>query len=290
MDGKCIRAFFSTEVNALLDRYSQFQLLMPADSRSGSSHVGEEGRFVESLIREIIKRFMPDTVEVFSGFILRPAAKTGRSGRSRREETDQHSSQLDIIVYDAAHFPVFLRFGENAVVPPEGVIGVISVKKTLRLEDVLKEAKSLCEASRLCACSNERGPIRGPFTAIVSMDSKILDGRKRKEEKVFSQLRKAYSNHTNKLDFNDVVCLVSAIKSFAVFKIRPQKSQKVAKFICFDSRNEDHLTLQLILSGLLSVYYDKTRNDQSRPGFTSFNDDGGSVRLLGQVEVDTIKA
>ena len=66
---------------------------------------------------------------MLTGFILRPAVKTGTSNKSRKSETDQHSTQLDIIVYDSHHYPIFQRFGDNVIVPPEGVIAIISVKK-----------------------------------------------------------------------------------------------------------------------------------------------------------------
>lgn len=51
-----------------------------------------------------------------------------------RYEDIYHSSQLDLIVYDSEHFPVYQRFGDTAVVLPEGVIAVISVKKHLDLK------------------------------------------------------------------------------------------------------------------------------------------------------------
>lgn len=42
---------------------------------------------------------------------------------------DSHSTQLDILIYDSAKYPIFQRFGENVIVPPEGVAGIISVKR-----------------------------------------------------------------------------------------------------------------------------------------------------------------
>ena len=45
-----------------------------------------------------------------------------------------HSTQLDIIVYDSAKYPIFQRFGESVIVPPEGVVGIISVKSICMIQ------------------------------------------------------------------------------------------------------------------------------------------------------------
>jgi len=83
MDGKRIQDYWSSEVSALLSRYRQFETLVPAPNRAGSAHAGEDGRFVEDLIREHLRQFLPKGLEVLTGFILRPAVKTGESGRER---------------------------------------------------------------------------------------------------------------------------------------------------------------------------------------------------------------
>lgn len=75
MDGKRIREYWSNEMQALLDTYKQFQVLIPAENRNGADHNGEDGRYVETLIREYLKRYLPKDLEVLTGFILRPAVK-----------------------------------------------------------------------------------------------------------------------------------------------------------------------------------------------------------------------
>lgn len=48
MDGKRIREYWSNEMQALLDTYKQFQVLIPAKNINGADHNGEDGRYVES--------------------------------------------------------------------------------------------------------------------------------------------------------------------------------------------------------------------------------------------------
>lgn len=130
MDGKRIQMYMDREAKSMLEVYQQFQELLPSAEQNAAVHKGEDGRYVESLIRNYLRKFLPVGLEVLTGFILRPAVKTGVNNRSRRVEQDQHSTQLDIIVYDSSHYPIFQRFDrDNVIVPPEGVIAIISVKK-----------------------------------------------------------------------------------------------------------------------------------------------------------------
>ena len=58
MDGECIREYWSNEIRALLDTYKQFQVLIPAKDKNGADHNGEDGRYVEILLREYLKRYL----------------------------------------------------------------------------------------------------------------------------------------------------------------------------------------------------------------------------------------
>ncbi|MCQ4742382.1 hypothetical protein [Blautia producta] len=43
MDGKRIQNYWSNEMQAMLDTYKQFQILIPAKDRNGAAHNGEDG-------------------------------------------------------------------------------------------------------------------------------------------------------------------------------------------------------------------------------------------------------
>jgi len=100
MDGQRLRDFWNQEVSALLAVYRQFETLLPSPSGEGAEHRGEDGRYVETLIRSYLQKYLPKDLEVLTGFILRPAVKLGVQDRGRHKDEDQHTTQLDIIVYD----------------------------------------------------------------------------------------------------------------------------------------------------------------------------------------------
>lgn len=193
MDGTRIRTFVENEAEAMLKTYRQFQVLIPADGREGAAHPGEDGMYVEALLKSYIQKFLPAGLEVMTGFILRPAVKTGSGKKERTGDRDAHSSQLDLIIFDSASYPVFLRMGDHAIVPPEGVIGVISVKKNLYFSQLEQEINALKQAGRLCTGKNALDQeVKGPFLALAAMDTKESDTAARQGEKVFASLDRIF--------------------------------------------------------------------------------------------------
>ncbi len=270
MDGKRIREYWSQEVNSLLVTYKQFETLLPSKNSIGSSHNPEDGRYVEELVKEVLRKFLPKELEIFSGFVLRPAVKTWDRQLSRKEEEDVHSSQLDLIIYDSAKYPIFKRFGDTCIVPPEGVIAVISIKKTLRSDNIIHECQALQDVSKLCAIKGRKKRIlRGPFLALIGMEADIKKGKT-----VFKKMQKAYDIENELPTFDSLIGYIGAFKSWSIFKAKPNKNWNKAKYVKFNHKKEkEHLGLQFLLTGILSVYYDKSRNATSRPGFTSFPND-----------------
>ncbi|MBY8173546.1 hypothetical protein KW539_01630 [Vibrio fluvialis] len=273
MDGVRIQDYWSKEVEALLATYKQFEILVPSQTRAGAAHQGEDGRYVEDLVGEYLRKFLPKGLEVLTGFILRPAVKTGESGRERAKDTDEHSTQLDIIIYDTEIYPVFQRFADSVIVPPEGVVAIISVKKHLNDADILNECQALWNASRLCRTkTNDNLKVRGPYLALVSMHSHIAKPKMGTLNWIFSKIQDAYKGEELP-KFDDLVGFIGALDSWSIFKKRPdpKDNPKVGKYLSFDHQpNEEHLGLQFLLTGVLSVFYDEARRNIRRPGYTAF--------------------
>jgi hypothetical protein len=291
MDGKRIQTYWGKEVDALIEIYQQFERLIPNVKTEGSAHKGEDGRYVEELIRQYLKRYLPTSLEVLTGFILRPAVKTGLNGRERKNETDTHSTQLDIIVYDSGKYPVFQRFGNSVIVPPEGVLAIISVKKHLNDNDIKNESAALMQASELCFTKGQNGKyLRGPFLSIILVKSKINKKRTENCDWIYNELQKTYSR-TPLPFFDQLVGYIGALDDWSIFKRRPEGEKvKSADYIYFKHNDtETHLGLQYILTGILSVYYDQTRNNTNRPGFTGFPSGRDRDKLVGKINVKGIR-
>lgn len=286
MDGERIQNYWSDEVDALVRTYRQFEKLIPSERVDGAAHAGEDGRYVEDLVREYLQQFLPRDLEVLTGFILRPAVKTGETGRERKNDQDRHSGQLDIVVYDSAAYPVFQRFGNSVIVPPEGVVAVVSIKKHLNDGDVLHECGELFDAASLCQTlrSNDRNDkVRGPFLALVSVKSKIDKKRTDNLDWIFQKVQEAYASEAE-VTFDQLIGYIGALDEWSIFKRRPNNQFKAAEYVGFNHQpNESHLGLQFLLTGILSVYYDDSRRALRRPGFTAFPSGRPHDKKLGEI-------
>lgn len=295
-----IKTYWSREMKALLDTYNQFQTLIPAQKRAGAAHPGEDGRYVEYLLKEYLKRYLPRDLEVLTGFILRPAVKCGDHDRSRQKDEHEASGQLDILIADTAHFPVYQRFGDSVILPPEGVAGIISVKKHLRRSDIIHECQMLSQALALCpharggvpevsACpvKKERRPARSPFTALLTMEDAFDEKLKkpmssaRKRQEAYKRMKDLYQQKKT-LFYDEMVDFVGALSQWGIYKERPGK-KKETFYLGFDFENgHESLGFQLILQGILDVYYANMSQSIVRPGFTD-NSGEGYVEKQGPI-------
>ena len=69
----------------------------------GSSHWGEEGKYKEAILRNVIRRFLPANLSLGTGFVIR-----------KDNNRTQISNQIDIIVYDNT-IPVLFSEGDFVI-------------------------------------------------------------------------------------------------------------------------------------------------------------------------------
>lgn len=107
------------------------------------------------------------------------------------------------------------------------------------------------------------------------------------EQWIFENLAEVYSKENDY--FDNLLGYIGSLNSWSIFKRRPSTGD-VGEFIYFKHNKEElHMGFQFLLTGILSVYYDKTRNYISRPGFTVFPSCRASDKKLGDIEVASIR-
>ena len=263
MGGIRLEKYWAAEMRAVIEKYRQFETLIPSRSGNGSGHPGEDGRYIESILRATLKQFLPESVEVFSGFILRAGVKSTESAKPRRRDEDQNSGQLDLIVYDMT-MPIYQRFGETAVVPPEGVLGVISVKKSLYSSDLEHEFAALKKVAELCAQKDKKGP----FIALVGMDDKIGQTVEKSYGRVTDAISKIQDEKC--IAYDELPGFVGTLKGWSIHKVH-RKDKRQAEYLLYKHRvEEEHLGIQFLLNGILDVYYSADRDHGKKPAMFSF--------------------
>lgn len=272
MGGKRIENYWSYEMKSLLEKYKQFETLIPAASGKGAAHRGEDGRYIESILKETLQKFLPTGVEILTGFILRTGVKSGLSGKTRKKDEDKHSSQLDLIIYDMQNYPVYQRFGDTAVVLPEGVLGVISVKKTLRRGEIAGEIMALQRVAKLCSLKERKGP----FLALVGMDDELGQRYKTRADVIEKNIEDVFTQKP--ICYEELPCFIGNLSEWTIHKChksgtgpRDRRENERAEYQMYIHRDkEEHLGLQFLLKGILDVYYSAERNHGKQPGFFSF--------------------
>ena len=104
----------TSELNIIKDRVQDL---------IGTRHWGEVGRFKEAILKNVIKRFLPNHFSIGTGFIV------------DSENGDEVSRQLDIIIYDNT-YPILFSEGDFIITTKRNVKAVIEVKSCIRSYDL----------------------------------------------------------------------------------------------------------------------------------------------------------
>jgi hypothetical protein len=94
--------------------------------RSLIAHWGEDGRYKEAVLKNVIGRFLPGKYTIATGFVIKQTENRGEHLSSR---------QLDLIIYDDAS-PVLFKEGDFVILTPDAVRGIIEVKANLQNQGV----------------------------------------------------------------------------------------------------------------------------------------------------------
>lgn len=104
-----------------------------------TDHRGTKGGFKESVLRTILRRFLPTSLTLGTGFIV--------------NEANQSSSQIDILIVDS-NYPILFKDGDLMIVTPNAVRGIIEVKtgqegpkKIAETIEKLSTCRQLCDGS-----------------------------------------------------------------------------------------------------------------------------------------------
>lgn len=97
------------------------------------THWGEDGRYKEAVLQNVIRRFLPERFTLGTGFVIKQTQNRGEHLTSR---------QIDLIIYDDSS-PILFKEGDFVILTPDSVRGIIEVKANIQnagLTEVLRQA------------------------------------------------------------------------------------------------------------------------------------------------------
>ncbi len=109
MDAKEFQKSITEELNIVRNRVRNL---------IGNRHWGEEGRYKEAILKNILRRFLPQNISIGTGFIV------------NSNNHDRISKQIDIIIYDN-NYPVLFSEGDFIITTMENVKGIIEIKSNI---------------------------------------------------------------------------------------------------------------------------------------------------------------
>lgn len=150
-----VTAYFkslSTELDALRNRVRHL---------IGTKHLPTDGEWKESILRTILRRHLPSTVEVGRGFVVKP---------------NSPSKQIDVLIYDTSK-PLLYQDGDLVMITPDSVKGIIEVKtKIYNISELEKFTNNL--ADNLEFIDNDyyyKNSNDNIFAGLFSYDSNLKD-------------------------------------------------------------------------------------------------------------------
>jgi len=98
----------------------------------GVNHHGEDGNYREVVLRNIIRKRLPNNISIGTGFVL-----------NKIDNNIKRTTQIDILIYDNS-YPLLFKEGDFIIITPKSVRAIIEVKTNIRnteLNNILEKAK-----------------------------------------------------------------------------------------------------------------------------------------------------
>lgn len=128
----------------------------------GDANWAEEGRYKEAVLKNIIRKFVPNNLSVGTGFIIK--------GNEYDFENAEVSNQLDIIIYDNT-YPLLFSEGDFIITTERNVRAIIEVKTKIvnnnghsySFQNIIEKFNRLSIFSRM-ADTNRNRIFKGVFS------------------------------------------------------------------------------------------------------------------------------
>lgn len=117
----------------------------------GDAHWQSDGEWKETILRSVLRRYLPRTADVGKGFII---------------TKDGPSTQIDILVYDATK-PILFRDGDFVLITPDAAIGIIEVKTRIENSDLRPILKKIEKIAKL---HRRQGTTARPFYGLFAYE------------------------------------------------------------------------------------------------------------------------
>lgn len=167
-DNTAYQQSIAAEFHAIKDRVRYF---------IGDRHWGEDGRYKEVILMNFLRRILPNSIAVGTGFV--------------KNSRNQLTGQIDIIVY-RKDFPMLFSEGDFVVVMPESVIGIIEVKSKFHKNTLTKRptiGRNPCSPLEKCQRNGKIIGNANVFNGLFAYESEVVIDEDTKQSPLAEQLK-----------------------------------------------------------------------------------------------------
>jgi hypothetical protein len=174
----------------------------------GGAHWPTVGAWKESVLRSILRRHLPPSLQIGSGFVL---------------SEDGQSNQIDVLIYDDSG-PILFRDGDLVIVTPDVVRAAIEVKTRIKPADLKAVIAKLDKTARLL---RHQPKVPAPFFGIYSYEEEPLNC-----DRLLSALQESNGEFGN----YEINCVSIGTRQFVRFWEFPPAGprQQYSRWHCYD--------------------------------------------------------
>lgn len=236
----------------------------------GNAHRGEEGRYKESVLKKMIREYLPHNLSIGSWFIV-----------SKNADNSHISKQIDILIYDNS-YPVVFRDGDFVIITQDMVKAIIEVKSRIyssgnnNLEDIVNKFDRLEHFEILKEGIRENWV----FSWIFAYEKEMKEDRLTKKDN-YGPIQLKYVNHISL--WNNIF-----------FKARKERNQKVNphrdseidwSHPFFNIYNINGYSFGYFLSNLLHIVSSQNLEERSPFSFTIPDPYGKEGHLIQSIQI-----
>lgn len=118
--------------------------------------------------------------------------------------------------------------------------------------------------AKLCSFETRKGP----FLALVSMDSGYMFRRKNFPENIYDIIKGDAETDGHPICYESMIGFIGDLSHWTIHKIHHKEKRNAEFQLYIHKEGEEHLGLQFLIDGILDTYY--AVHNEKKPGYVSF--------------------
>lgn len=208
-----------------------------------TNHHGEDGSYREAILRNVIKRFLPNNISIGTGFVV-----------TKKGSNFKRTTQIDIILYDNT-YPLLFKEGDFIITTPKNVKAIIEVKTTIKNTDLINIIKKAKNNYKIIVNGNKK--IFNGIFAFNYEEESIINARNNNLSQTIDTALKDSDGKINHISLGDKIFI-----KYWHNENRPIINESCTSNNFFNIYELKELSFSYFISNLIDYIVDKNMNER----------------------------